>query len=417
VLIFCVLCCVSMFIGCTDSTDNSSIPISYPQKAEVNNNLVLSTTPNGTKVMNGGYSGLTSNAEGIYYVVTDRGPNIEGNLQYSKVFSNPGYNPHIDKFKLVGDSLVLQSTISFKEENGKAFTGLPNKAGEGSTGEIAIDVTGNILAHDVSGIDPEGLVIANDGTFWVSDEYGPNIFHFDQTGKLIERINSFGNGGKQIPAVFIKRRPNKSMEGIAITPDQKYLVGIMECPLYNPDSQVKNTALAVRILFYEIATGTAKEYLYILDNVIYSTSDIVAITNSTFLVIERDSTTPGKDATNFKKVFKIDIAKASNISEPGAGGKLINGKTIEQSTPDEIKSAGIIAVSKEEIVDIMSIPNYPHDKPAGIVIINNNMIGIINDNDFGVIGTGVYEKKSMPLLSNNADKNVIYFVPTLKSLK
>jgi hypothetical protein len=65
----------------------------------------------------------------------------------------------------------------------------------------------------------------------------------------------------------------------------------------------------------------------------------------------------------------------------------------------------------------MSIPNYPHDKPEGIVIINNNMIGIINDDDFGIGGTGVYEQKSMPLLSNNADKNVIYFVPTLKSLK
>ena len=65
----------------------------------------------------------------------------------------------------------------------------------------------------------------------------------------------------------------------------------------------------------------------------------------------------------------------------------------------------------------MSIPNYPHDKPEGIVIINNNMIGIINDDDFGINGTGVYEPKLMPFLSNNADINVIYFVPTLKPLK
>ena len=420
VFLFCVLCSVSMFIGCTDSTNNTITPMSYPQQATVNKRVVMSTTPNGVKVFNGGYgSSITSNAEGIYYIMTDRGPNIDGSASGVKVFSNPEFNPHMGKFKLVGDSLVLQSIISFKDENGKALTGLPNPVGAGGTGEIALDLAGNAINLDVNGIDPEGLVIANDGTFWVSDEYGPHILHLDQTGKTIERINPFGSGigGKKIPSVFAKRRANRGMEGMTITPDQKYLVGMMQSPLYNPDSKVKNTAVAVRILFYEIATGTAKEYVYILDNVNYAVSEIVAITNTTFLVLERDGNFPGKDATNFKKVFKIDIANASDITVADAGGKLINSKTIEQSTPDEIKTAGIIAVSKSEIVDIMRIPNYPHDKPEGIVIINNNMIGIINDDDFGIGGTGVYEQKSMPLLSNNADINVIYFVPTLKPLK
>ena len=28
-----------------------------------------------------------------------------------------------------------------------------------------------------------------DGSFWVSDEYGPYIIHFDSTGKMIEKIS------------------------------------------------------------------------------------------------------------------------------------------------------------------------------------------------------------------------------------
>ena len=90
VFLFCVLCSVSMFIGCTDSTNNTITPMSYPQQATVNKRVVMSTTPNGVKVFNGGYgSSITSNAEGIYYIMTDRGPNIDGSASGVKVFSNP----------------------------------------------------------------------------------------------------------------------------------------------------------------------------------------------------------------------------------------------------------------------------------------------------------------------------------------
>jgi hypothetical protein len=37
-------------------------------------------------------------------------------------------------------------------------------------------------------IDAEGLALANDGGFWVSDEYGPYVYHFDTAGKMIGAI-------------------------------------------------------------------------------------------------------------------------------------------------------------------------------------------------------------------------------------
>lgn len=33
-------------------------------------------------------------------------------------------------------------------------------------------------------IDSEGLVFMSDGTFWVSDEYGPYVYHFGSGGKM-----------------------------------------------------------------------------------------------------------------------------------------------------------------------------------------------------------------------------------------
>ncbi|MCG6133882.1 MAG: phytase [Nostoc sp. LLA-1] len=37
-----------------------------------------------------------------------------------------------------------------------------------------------------SDFDPESLVVAADGTFWIGEEFGPYLLHFDATGKLLE---------------------------------------------------------------------------------------------------------------------------------------------------------------------------------------------------------------------------------------
>jgi hypothetical protein len=37
-------------------------------------------------------------------------------------------------------------------------------------------------------VDAEGLVLADDGSFWISDEYGPYVYHFDRKGKMVGAI-------------------------------------------------------------------------------------------------------------------------------------------------------------------------------------------------------------------------------------
>ncbi|MFN3781996.1 MAG: esterase-like activity of phytase family protein, partial [Candidatus Kapaibacteriota bacterium] len=141
-----------------------------------------------------------------------------------------------------------------------------------------------------------------------------------------------------------------------------------------------------------------------------------AITNNTFLVLERDGKTPGQSSNIIKKLYKIDISNATNVFSSDENGKLFNGKTIEQLTTNEINSL-IKCVSKEEVLDIMSIPNYPHDKPEGVVIINNKLIAIVNDDDFGILTEkGNVVPKSMPLNNNRQDENVVYFVKLNKPL-
>ena len=145
--------------------------------------------------------------------------------------------------------------------------------------ETPYDINGNVIAKDPSkpydpltnpiklddyGLDSEGLAALNDGTFWVSDEYGPHIVHYDANGKEIGRINPFVNDVRNtftLPQEFSYRRANRGMEGLTITPDQKTLVGIMQSTMDLPTKAVNKSTLT-RIVTINLETGKVAQYLY-----------------------------------------------------------------------------------------------------------------------------------------------------------
>ena len=52
--------------------------------------------------------------------------------------------------------------------------------------------------------DSEGLVAMPDGSFWVSDEYGPFITHFDGNGRQLDRLSPFDStrpDGRGLPKI------------------------------------------------------------------------------------------------------------------------------------------------------------------------------------------------------------------------
>jgi hypothetical protein len=114
-------------------------------------------------------------------------------------------------------------------------------------------------------LDPESIRVSNDGkSVFVSDEYGPYVYQFDRaTGQRIKAFalptnlgvsNLSAQGQVEIDGNTTGRIANKGMEGLAITPDGKTLVGIMQANL----EQDKKGNL--RIVTVDIASGTTHEY-------------------------------------------------------------------------------------------------------------------------------------------------------------
>src|SRR5262249_37664213 len=158
-------------------------------------------------------------------------------LQNVKAFPMVDFNPQIGRFKLANGALTRVGSILLKDAAGNPMNGLPNKPSFGGTGEIALDFNGNFIntTNNGNGIDSERLLALPDGAFRVSDAYGPFLMHCDASGQMIEQVTPFGPNaqGHQLPQVFAKRRVNRGMEGLTVTPDGSKLVGIMQSPLIN----------------------------------------------------------------------------------------------------------------------------------------------------------------------------------------
>lgn len=381
--------------GCSSRPHKES---SYPSAAAVAA-AAYYAPGHDTPIYLGGFgSSMVYHApDSSFYLLTDRGPNVDGLTPESKVFPVLHYAPTIGKFRLQGDSLLLVQAIPLKDSVGNLLTGLPNSEGDGVTGEVAYDLAGQLLTNSTLGVDAEGLALAPDGTFWVSDEYAPFVLQFDSNGRMLQKLAP----GKGLPAYYAKRRPNRGMEGLTLSKDGTKLYGIMQSPLYYPSKESKDKSLHVRILEISLADGACREFIYQLESPKNMVSEISAVTDSTFLVIERDGKFP-EENKGFKRVYTINLQGATDVTE----------QPIELLTSEALSMQKIVPAKKRLFVDLLvAIPGYRHDKPEGVALIGDSVLCVVNDDDFGIDATS--DGKFQPKVDAQGalDKNVVYFIP------
>lgn len=394
-----------------------------------------------------------------FYALTDRGPNsdFKGSLGEGKQFLVPDYSPKIGLFEVKADGQIRKiKEIVLKDRNGQPVSGLPNPKALGGTNEIPYDISGNPMTidpskpydpqtnpvkTDLNGLDPEGLAALEDGSFWISDEYGPHLVHYDAQGIEIERINPFTQDSRNnviiegrpllLPAEFAKRRTNRGMESLTITPDQSTLVGVMESSMDNPDKSGRLSTLT-RMVMINLKNGVIKQYLCRLDAKEHVNSAIAALSEHEFYVAEHDRQFPLQQSTAKKLIYKFDISQATDINNLQALsdnsnderircdselGLLINGQTLEQWIAqdechwDTLVELGIHPVQKTLAVDILQAIDYPHDKLEGIWLRQDGSIGLLNDDDFAMNDSdkGV-EHKYLDAEKTIIDGNRLYVV-------
>jgi hypothetical protein len=247
--------------------------------------------------------------------------------------------------------------------------------------------------------DPESVRVAPDGkSVFISDEYGPYIYQFDrQTGARIKSFTLPANldvaklspvGATEISGNTSGRTSNKGMEGLAITPDGKSLVGIMQAALLQ-DASVSATKKLVRIVTVDVATGTTHEYGYLLTKG-SGVSDIVAINDHEFLIDERDGNGLGDGSTaSVKQVYRIDLNGAVDITglTGAAAAAAAVGKTL---VLDAVKVLNDNGIASDQIpAKLEGLALGPDVMLNGIL---EHTLYFANDNDFvqGLAGPNTF---------------------------
>ena len=240
-------------------------------------------------------------------------------------------------------------------------------------------------------LDPESLRVSRDGkSVFISDEYGPDVYQFDRASG--QRLRTFAlpdmfavanpgaSGAAEIAGNPSGRVANKGMEGLAITPDGTALIGFMQSPLAQDGG---DGGQANRIVRIDIATGRVSQFAY--DNRIgsknYHSSEIIALNDHEFLVLERDGKGLGDEsAAVIKQVWKVDLKGAADVSNLTGQAALL-AKAPTKTLFLDIRAALNAAGIKDDLIPAkLEGLAFGEDVVVGGVL--KHTLYLANDNDF-----------------------------------
>ncbi|KAF2803793.1 uncharacterized protein BDZ99DRAFT_426605 [Mytilinidion resinicola] len=329
------------------------------------------------KKINGSH-GKGDTYEGILYALPDRGWNTVGtqntqsriqklaivlNLMDEATVGNPSapnfHIKYLDTILLSGPDGTLCTGLDADATGHLSFPGFPDLpvatySGDGFGGP---GKGGKRIA-----VDAEGLVLASDGSFWVSDEYGPYVYHFDKKGKMVAAIRPpdafipFRNGTESFSAdspplydltltitpsdPVSGRQNNQGFEGLTASPDGRSLYVLIQSALEQEGGTKKSHRRNARLLQYDVSKHSNAKYVaeYVVqlpvfgDNQVAAQSEIHYVSPTQFLILARDSGA-GHGQSDSESVYRhadvFDISKATNVkstTHDAVGGAIASTK-------------------------------------------------------------------------------------------
>jgi hypothetical protein len=358
-------------------------------------------------------SGLTFASGNVFLGIPDRGPNavpydalIEDTTSYIPRFhtirmmlqpSSSGPLPFVFTPQLISTTLLFSRTpLTYGTGDGLGVG--PGEPPSNRTFRYYFsgrsdnyDATQNSGNANEARFDPEGIRVSSDGRYiYISDEYGPYVYEFlratGQRTRTFHLPDSFfvatqkPTTNDEIAANTTGRTPNKGMEGLAITPDGKTLLGIIQAPFIEDAAAGGAAGKLVRMVTIDIESGeTTHVYAYSLTTG-SGVSEITALNDHEFLVDERDGKGLG-DGSNakVKQIFKIDLTNAVDVT--GLNGTMAAANSVSKSL-----FLDVVQVLVANGITADQIPAKLEGLTLGPDVVSNGQtihtLWIANDNDF-----------------------------------
>ncbi|MGD9884104.1 MAG: esterase-like activity of phytase family protein, partial [Reyranella sp.] len=232
-----------------------------------------------------GFSGIKKLGDGTFLVVTDNGFGSKANSPDAMLMF------HVVKPDWKAGTVERVSTAFLHDSDRKVPFRIVN---EHSPRRY---LTGSDF--DLESIQPIGDAL------WFGDEFGPFLIKTDRTGKVLQVFETRVDGrvvrSPDHPSVTMPAAPgpvkfqvrrSKGFEGMAVSPDGKFLYPLLEGPLFTEagEPESKGGKRFLRILEFDVDKGeyTGKSWKYALGVPTNAIGDFNLIDATSGLIIERD---------------------------------------------------------------------------------------------------------------------------------
>ena len=216
-------------------------------------------------------------------------------------------------------------------------------------------------------LDPESFRKSPDGTFWIGEEFIPSLLHFNADGELLaspfalDGLSSMGSP-TGAPATLSRSR---GFEGMGQSPDGKWLYPMLEGTLRDGEPGLNIYTFNSRTQQFENTGATDPTYRYRLDEDASAIGDFTLFSETTGLVIERDSK-QGADAI-VKKIYRVDFEQ---VDKDGFLVKTLVADLMDIKDPDDLNG------------DDRDVFTFPFWTIEGLVVIDRTTLAIVNDNNY-----------------------------------
>ncbi|GGN14916.1 glycerophosphoryl diester phosphodiesterase [Lentzea pudingi] len=315
------------------------LPGSEPSGAALGTAPINGVTPPFADQPIQGLSGLVRNSDGTFDAISDNGYGTKAN---SADFLLRIHRIAPDFAKNTVDVL---GGITLTDPNG----------------HISFPLTRPDRVITGADIDIESVTRGADGSYWMGDEFGPYLLHFDRAGRLLAPPAPLpGVRAPENPAGNPNLGGSKGFEGITLSPDGKKINALLE------GTVAGDTPGTLRLNEFDIASNafTGTTWRYQLEDPNFAIGDAIAVDNNRLLIIERDSA-QGADAI-VKRVYLADKR------DKNKDGKL-----------DKTLVADLLNLANPKHVGGQADPfRFPFVTIEDVTILDDRTIAVLNDNNF-----------------------------------
>lgn len=156
-------------------------------------------------------------------------------------------------------------------------------------------------------VDPESILEGPDGSFWIGDEFGPWMLHFDRAGRLLEPpVSLSGVKSPQNPELAGGEAPtldrSKGFEAAALASNRRFAYAFLEGALLADTDQRRRFVYELDL---ERSRFTGRRWAYRTEDRDWLVADAKLLDDRRLLVMERDDFEGA--GVKFKRVYEVDL--------------------------------------------------------------------------------------------------------------